>query len=438
MARAPVHEVPGEAERFAAVLPTLPGGGRLDELRQAGMTAFAATGLPGQRVEAWKYTSLNALRKLALDRFAPAEAAAIDHAPGLLADGAAVRRLVFVNGLFRPGLSRLGDLPEGVRLAPLGESLDDPALGQLADVGSSPLVALNTALMRDGYVLRLAANTDLAEPIEVVFLNLPGAEPTAAHVRNLILAEPGARAMIVEYHLALGDGAYAVNGVSEMRLARGAEVRLYKAQTEGAEAFHIYRTVAELAEEARLESFALMLGGKLARNETHVALQGRGAAALINGAYALGDGQHADTQTSVDHAGIDTTSAQVFKGVLDGASRAVFNGKVLVRPGASGTDGQQLNKTLLLSEKAEIDTKPELEIHADDVKCAHGATAGELADDQVFYLRSRGLPEAEARYMLVEAFLAEAVDEVGDEAVAEAMLGLIQGWLAGPALRAGA
>jgi Fe-S cluster assembly protein SufD len=434
------HTVPAEAGRFAALLPSLPGaGGRLDELRRAGMAAFAAAGLPGQKVEDWKYTSLNPLRKLALDRFAAADAAAVDRVPALL-DGS--HRLVLVNGLHRPELSRLGGLPDGARVAALSDCLEDAnvleALGALAEVEASPLVALNAALFRDGYIVRLAANTRIEKPIEIVSLSLPGAEPTAAHVRNLIVAEAGARATIVEHHLAFGHGTYAMNGVSEVRLGRGADVRIYKVQNEGAGAFHLHRNEVELAEQAHLECFTLMLGAKLARNETNARLLGRGAAVHVNGAYVLRDGQHCDNLTAIDHAGVDTTSRQVFKGVLDGASQAVFQGRVLVRPGARGSDGQQLNKTLLLSPKAEIDSKPELEIHADDVKCSHGATVGELAREAMFYLRSRGIPEAEARHMLVEAFLTEAVDQVADATVAEAMRGLLTARLAGRDERAAA
>ena len=436
MARTASHSVPDEAGRFAALLPNLPGAG-LGELRWAGMAAFAAAGLPDQKVEAWKYTSLNPLRKLPLDRLA--EAAGVDRVPALLADA---YRLAFVNGLFRPELSKLAGLPAGARVAALSECLDDGAvtgaLGSLASVDASPLAALNAALFRDGYVVRLAANVCLEKPLEVVSLFLPGSQATAAHVRNLVLAEAGARATIVEHHLTFGDGTYTVNGVTEISLGRDADVRLYKLQNEGAEAFHIHRAEAELAERARLQSFVLTLGGRLARNETYVRLTGREAAAHVHGAYALGDGQHADNLTAIDHAGTDTVSRQVFKGVLDGASRAVFQGKVLVRPGARGSDGQQLNKTLLLSPKAEIDTKPELEIHADDVKCGHGATAGELGREALFYLRSRGIPETEARHMLVEAFLEEAVAEVSDEAVAQAMRGLLAERLAGNGARAAA
>jgi len=434
MARVREIETAGVVERYGALKAALPGAGRawLDELRQAGLEAFAAAGLPGPKVEAWKYTGLNALKKLDLTALAPAEAVATDTAPTLLAD-AAGPRLIFVNGHYRPELSRSAALPEGVDVAALSQRFDDGQvaenLGRIADLASSPLAALNTALMQDGYVIRLAKEARIEAPIEILYLSLPGEHPSAAYPRNLIIAEAGSAATILEYHLGLGGTAYLANGVTEIRAGRGAELRHYKVQSEATEAFHIHQTTAELAHEARLESFVLMLGARLARNETRVALNGREAACRVNGAYLLAGRQHGDNMTAIDHAAADTTSRQVFKGVLDGNSRAVFHGKVLVRPGARGTDGQQLNKTLLLSDKAEIDSKPELEIHADDVKCSHGATAGELAEDAVFYLRSRGLPEAEARGLLVEAFLDEALAEVETAAVAETMRGLVQNWL---------
>jgi Fe-S cluster assembly protein SufD len=352
-----------------------------------------------------------------------------------LPEAAGAHRLVFVGGLFRPELSRLERLPVGVTLASLAASLDDAevaeALGRIARLEDSPLTALNAALFRDGFLLKLGANVEVTAPIEVVHVGLPGEAPAAAHLRNLILAAPGARATVVEYHVCLGEGVHAFNGITEVRLEREARLRLYKVQAEGGDAFHLQRCEAELADGAEFESFGLTLGARLSRNEIHVALNGRGAQARVHGAYALAGKQHADTLTAVDHRGVDTLSRQVFKGVLDDSSHAVFQGKVRVAPGARGADGQQLNKTLLLSRKAEIDSKPELEILADDVKCSHGATAGELAEEAIFYLRSRGIPPAEARHLLVEAFLAEAVAEVGDATVAEAMRGLIQHWLAG-------
>ncbi len=207
---------------------------------------------------------------------------------------------------------------------------------------------------------------------------------------------------------------------AEVRLEPGARLALYKAQNESLEAFHFHQTAVEVDREASFECFQLALGARLARNEVRVNLAGPEARCRIDGAYALGQGQHCDNLTAVEHAEVRTTSRQVFKGVLDGDAHAVFQGKIVVHPGAQGADGRQLNKTLLLSDKAEIDTKPELEIYADDVKCSHGATAGELQDEAIFYLRSRGIPEARARDILVEAFLADAIAEIACAPVRDA------------------
>ncbi len=435
----PNAEVAGLVDQFGSHRASLPGAGQswLESLREAGIARFAEIGFPGPKVEAWKYTNLNALKKLAFEPPIAADTAiAIDSAPTLLAGNETAHRLVFVNGSFRPELSRIEQLPDGVVLGDLGASLargDEAvvaALGQVAPMDGSPLSALNTAMMQDGYVLRLDKGANVERPIEIVQLTVPGDRLLANHPRNLIIAEAGSRATILEHYTGLGTGSYWLNSVCEVHAKRGAKIRLYKAQTQSHEAFHFDQTTVLLEEDGHFECFALMLGAKLARNEIRVRLGGATAACALNGAYALSGKQHCDTLTDVDHAEVGTISRQVFKGVLDGSARAVFQGKVLVRPGAQGTDGQQLNKTLLLSDKAEIDTKPELEIRADDVKCSHGATAGELDRDAVFYLQSRGIPETEARDLLVEAFLDEVVAEISDETVREAFKVSIFAWLA--------
>ena len=316
----------------------------------------------------------------------------------------------------------------------LGLALDDgdewlpEALGRPSKSNGHPLLALNAALMADGYVLRLGPGDVLARPIEIVYLARPGDRTLAYHPRNLILAEAGSQATIVEHHLGLDDGTYFTNGVTELRLERDAQIRLFKLQDEASKAFHLHQTSARIGAGASLEGFTLSLGGRLVRNEIKLSLDGRGAACRLNGAYALGLEQHCDNTSVIDHIGLETTSRQVYKGVLDDRARAVFQGRIAVRPGAQGTDGHQLNKTLLLSDQAEIDTKPELEINADDVKCSHGATAGELEEDALFYLRSRGIPEDEARDVLVQAFLDEALEEISDDDVRQAFQVRLADW----------
>lgn len=383
--------------------------------REAALARFQAAGLPTPQQEAWKYTNLAPLKRFDLARAEPPPA--LDAAPALLAD--ARHRLVFVNGALRLELSRLG--------APLSTFAEDgeAALGGLADPDLSPLVALNEGLARDGYVLRLPAGAVVEEPIEIVHVVTGG----AAHLRNAIALGRGARATIVERHVGLGDGESVSNLVTEIDLGPESSLRIWKLQEEAAGAYHLAFTAARLAAGASYESAGLTLGARLSRNETHVKLDGRGASCRLDGAYALRGQQHCDNTTVVTHAAPGCQSRQTFKGALDERARGVFQGKVWVAPEAQKTDGHQLSQALLLSDKAEIDAKPELHIYADDVKCSHGATAGELDADALFYLRSRGTPEPEARALLIEAFLNDAVDGVSHDGLREAFRSRIASWI---------
>ena len=232
---------------------------------------------------------------------------------------------------------------------------------------------------------------------------------------------------MIEHHVGLGIGATFANHVAEAYVGEGAILRHYKVQREGAEAFHLSNSVAKVGKDACYDNFILTTGARLARNEVRVAL-GLGSSCNVNGAYMIGGHQHCDTTTVIEHREPHCTSREVYKGVIDDTARAVFQGKILVRHGAQKTDGYQQNRALLLSDTAEIDAKPELEIYADDVKCSHGATAGELDDEALFYLRARGIDKETARGLLIGAFLAEALEEIPEESVREAFQGIIAGW----------
>ena len=420
-------------DQYGAAKAALPGAGApwLAGLRDAGIARFRALGFPTPKVEAWKYTNLNALRKI---DFRPA--GEVETAAGIAVDRGAAHRLTFVNGRFRPDLSAPGDLPEGVELTGLAELLArDPAalegrLGRLAADDGEAMLALNTALMADGYVLRIGRGVTVTDPIEILFIGAAGQAPLAYHPRNLVIAEPGSEAVIVEDHIGHGSGAYFANGATEIFAAEGARLRHYKLQDEAAEAYHLHAAYALLAAGAAYESFQLALGGRLARHELRVVLDGAGATCRLNGAYLADGARHVDNTTLIDHASAGASSREVYKGVLDGKARAVFQGTIRVRRDAQQTDGHQLHRALLLSEQAEIDAKPALEIYADDVKCSHGATAGELDDDALFYLRARGIPAEEARRLLIGAFLDEVVDEITFTAVRDAFRDRVSGWLA--------
>ena len=409
------------------------------DLRARAWTAFQDSGLPSRKSEAWRYTDV---RKLARHAFRPAPAPVDGLSPALQPAlrraASAAHALVFVNGHYRADLSRPGDLPAGVRLTSLAGllSADDALvrerLGPLGSAEDRPFLALNTALARDGFALELAPGAVVEQPIRLVFLTDPSAGPIAAYPRNLVVASAGSRATLVEEHVGAGGDAYLSNSASEIVVEDGAHLQHYKLQCEAAQAYHLAHIMVRLGRDATFENFVLSTGAALARTEIAAKLAGPGGDCRLSGGYLARDVQQIDTMTVMDHTQPDCRSRQVYQGAVDDRARAVFQGKVIVRRSAQRTDGHQLSRGLLLSPRAEIDHKPELEIYADDVKCSHGATAGEIDHDALFYLRSRGLEEAVARGLLIEAFVLEAIEEISDEAVRQEFADVVQHWLSAP------
>ena len=400
------------------------------DLRAEARGRLAARGLPTAKAETWRHTNLNRLLALTPAPEAPSGTPALDHAPGLLAGEAVAARLVFVDGRLNPALSQLDDLPAGLEIRPLAAVLDDGEADEALahEDATRPFHDLAIALMSDGMVLELGPGTVLERPIECVHIALADDGAKAHHLRHLIRLGAESAAEIVESRLTLGSGATLVNESTSIDLAAGARLSLTRLYECGAEDHGVRQSFARLDKRARLEAFVALLGGALNREEIVAELVGEVASCELAGVYLLADRQHGDIITEVTHAVPDTASNQVFKGVLDDWAQAVFQGRVTVAPGAQGTDGRQLNKTLLLSDKAEIDTKPELEIYADDVKCAHGATTGALDEDALFYLRARGIPLERAQRMLVEAFLTDALEGVTSTPLREALATRIQAW----------
>ncbi len=390
----------------------------LGAVRADAADRFAAHGLPDRRVEDWRYTSLAHLTGLELD-WAPAPAdVAKESLPALVFGREADCRLVLVNGQVRPALSSVPALPGGTVLTSLAGALASghPGVADLlkrrvAATGGA-LKALNDSWLEDGYVLIVPDGVTVDMPIEILSVGTGGALPPAYQPRNLIVAGAGSRVTVVEHHVGLCIGGYFANLVTDVAAGAEAIVRHCKVQDESREAIHIALLDAALDRGAMFDSFCFTLGGRISRNELRVSLDAPGAHCRLNGAYLAGGRQHCDHTTSVDHAAPETHSDQLYKGVLDGRARAVFQGKVTVRQDAQKVEGHQMSRALLLSETAEVNTKPELFIHADDVQCSHGATAGDLDAEALFYLRSRGVPEGQARQLLVEAFLNEAIDAV--------------------------
>jgi Fe-S cluster assembly protein SufD len=282
--------------------------------------------------------------------------------------------------------------------------------------------------MQDGAVVHLGRGA-VIDPVQLLFLTLPGAEPVAAHLRNLLLAEAGSSATVVETYAGLGHGVYWTNAVTQVAVAPNAVLRHYKLQAEDESAFHVAETSVRLERDAAYRAFVLSLGAQLARNELDVALGGEHGEAHLAGATLASGSQHLDTMLRVEHATMHGTSSQDFKSVVDGRAHAVFQGRIRVAPDAQKTDARQLNRNLLLSGTAAADTKPELEILADDVKCGHGATVGDLDKDALFYLRARGLSEANARALLVDAFVAELIDGIEGDAAQLYFRRAFAGWI---------
>ncbi|MGG5808966.1 Fe-S cluster assembly protein SufD [Falsiroseomonas sp. CW058] len=408
--------------RFDGLRTRLPGArvGWVDALREASARAFEAQGFPTRRAEAWKYTDLAPVTSAAFGE----PLTSVDDAPALPA--AAAPRAVFVDGRFRPDLSTLGALSFAARS--LGEALPalEGRLGALARPEEQPMAALNGMLFEDGLVLDIPAGTD-AGVVELLSLATESERAPAFHPRHLVRLGAGATLTLIE--TAIGPaGRYLHNPVFEIEVAEGARMNHGRLQQEGREAFFLSTVYARVGAGGAYDNFTLNAGARIARNEIHVALTGPKAEAHMNGVQLAGDGQHADTTTALDHAAPDCASRQTYKTVLSGRSRGVFQGKIHVHQVAQKTDGYQMNQALLLSPEAEIDSKPQLEIYADDVKCSHGATVGELDAEQLFFLRSRGIPEAQAKAILVEAFLTEAVEAVADEAIRGALSGAVAGW----------
>ncbi len=410
----------GFVEQVVALAPSLP----VADHRAQALDRFAKAGLPTTRVEAWRFTSLRGLDKLSLAPAPDAALVTVDAIPTALE--APGPRLVFVAGQFRADLSRTGELPDGVVLESLSATLRNGA-DALAD---GPFRALNDALSTDGAALRVAAGVKLAVPVELVFIaaGVEGKTPLWNPRITIDLAD-GAEATVVEHHVGSNEGAYVSNIAADIRVGTGARLHHYKLQAESLEAWHLANVVTHLAGGATYDTFVLNLGARLSRHEARQVLDGEGIEARVSGAYAIGGSQVSDITTLIDHAKPHCTSREVVKGVIDGNAKAVFQGKIIVRPDAQKTDGYQLNRALLLSDNAEINSKPELEIYADDVKCSHGATAGELDEDQMFYLRARGIPRDAARVLLIGAFLDEALEEIIDETVRTYFRARAEAWM---------
>ena len=387
--------------------------------RREAIAAFVARGFPDAHDEDWKYTRTAALEKRAFT-LAHGGSAALDatRVQQMLHEDFAYQRLVFVDGRYRAEWSCLDDLPPGVRVQNLAAALQEDAPGLRdafnhgIELARHPFAVLNTAFAADGVYLALEKGAVLERPLQFVFIATTALDGRVTHPRIVVTAHEGSQATLLERYVALDDVSYFTNAVTMLALGQNAQIEHVRLQEEAGKAFHISGVHVHQDNDSRYTSHAISLGGAWTRNDVDVQLAAPGVECGLNGLYMAGGRQHVDTHTRIDHLQPHGTSREFYKGVLDGYGRGVFNGKVLVHPDAQKTDARQGNQNLLLSDNAEADSKPELEIYADDVKCAHGATVGQLDADAVFYLRSRGMDEQAARSLLTYAFAGDVIDRI--------------------------
>jgi len=391
----------------------------LDTIRQCAFESFQALGFPTTKNEDWHFTSVAPIVEAA---YPPRTTPGGDVKPGDLMPftfGASDwPTIVFVNGVFAPALSSLEVLPDGVKVYDMatalrtGDPLVERHLSKFAASELNAFTALNSAFVSEGAVVRIAKEFEVDRPIHILFVSDAIAAKTQSNPRTLIIAERHSKATVIESYVATGEASYFTNAVTEVLLEDGANLSHLKIQRESPRAFHVGTIEAEQKRDSHYQSFSFSTGAALARTNIYTTLDGEGAGATLNGLYMLDGEQHCDHQTKIEHAQPNCFSRELYKGVLDGASHGVFNGKVYVDPIAQKTDGKQTNKVLLLSERAQVDTKPQLEIFADDVKCTHGATVGRVDETALFYMKSRGINKELARRLLTYAFAAEVLETI--------------------------
>jgi Fe-S cluster assembly protein SufD len=380
----------------------------LERLREDARQRFSELGYPTTHDEDWRFTSVT---PIARTKFVPGKPA---DGPASIEQRGPGYPVCFHNGHWFPFESRL---PRGVEIASLAQvlrsdpELVEPHLARYAASQNQAFVALNTANFEDGAFVRIAKGVVLDAPIYLTFVAMPGAAPTVSHPRNLIVAEADSQATIVETYLGSGDQTYFTNPVTELVAGDNAVIDHYKLQMESERAFHVATMQVQVGRATNFRSHLLSFGGALVRNDVNAVLS-EGSECTLNGLYLVTGDQHIDNHTSIDHAKPHAASHELYKGILEGHSTAVFNGKILVRKDAQKTDAKQTNKNLVLSEDAVINTKPELQILADDVRCTHGATIGQLDPEGIFYLQSRGIGRADARNLLIYAFARDIVDRI--------------------------
>jgi Fe-S cluster assembly protein SufD len=421
---------------FAIARDRLPGAGKIADARRQAFELYERAGLPHRRIEDWKYTDLRVLMREVLPSATAPDAVALARAGDALKlhviEG--VRRLVLVDGVFAPKLSDTADLEKGLGIRTLREVLEsgDSALhAQLfAPDNSDPMVALNSAMMSDGLVIEVADGAVLTQPVHVVHIASGGA-PAAMFTRSMLRVGHAAGATLVESYIAAdGSKAYQVHDSLVISIGDGARLDHVRLIEDGREAFNISSSVVTLGAKAHFNTFGMTSGSGVSRYQAVIAFAGEGSQVETNGVNLLNGRQHADSTLFLDHAVPNCASREVFRAVVDDRGHSVFQGRIIVRPKAQKTDAKMMTRALLLSDEAEADNKPELEIFADDVTCGHGATTGALDESLLFYLRARGLSEKAAQALLIQAFVGEAIESIVNDGLRELAISAAQRWLA--------
>ncbi len=387
----------------------------LRSLRRSSFARFCDVGFPTTNDEDWRFTNVSAISQLAYHLpYANQDKVSIEDLQPFFLSGT-ICRLVFVNGHYAPELSDRKHLPAGLEAGSLADAIQNEPraieahLGRYVDTQRDAFCSLNTAFLQDGSYVRVAGETIVEAPIHLLFVSSTSHNPQIVHPRNLLIAERNSQVSILEEHVSLHDGVAFTNAVTEVVAAENSVVSHHLVERGNAKAFHVSTLRIQQERAANVSSHSILIGGALVRNNVHPVLAGPGGECLINGLYLGDDRQHLDNYMLVEHASPHCASHQFYNGILGGHSRGVFHGRILVHKNAQKTDAKQTNRNLLLSDDAQIDTKPQLEIYADDVKCTHGATIGQIEENSLFYLRSRGLDEASAREMLLLAFAGQCV-----------------------------
>jgi Fe-S cluster assembly protein SufD len=422
------------SDLFARANGRLPGSAAIQETRRQAFETFERLGLPHRRIEEWKYTDLRALVGNLLPLAAAPDAAALSRAAEAVKARAikGAHRLVLVDGAFAPALSDVAGIGSEVSVKTLGEVLDNetnPAAADLLKTASTDaMISLNAAMATDGVVLSIADRVQLSAPVQII--HVATAASASAFTRSHVKIGNGVRATLIESFVAAGQaGAYQVNDAVVVWIGDNADVAHIRLMDDAPDAVNITSQIVTVGAHTRLNLFNMTTGAAVSRLQGFITLAGEGSELAINGVNLLKKTEHGDTTMVVDHAVPGCTSREIFRAVIDDRAHSVFQGRIIVRPDAQKTDGKMLTRALLLSDEAEADNKPELEIFADDVSCGHGATAGALDDSLLFYLRARGLPEKEAQALLIQAFVGEAIEQIADDDLREHVIALAERWL---------